>query len=223
MKRSLFSMLLAIAAVVPVVAAEVETGDPGGYFTEGNTCASACDECCSEKFLGFVAPTSTCHADYISPMTNPVFFEDPRTLSEIRVIFVHHGIPVRAPFNGGSIQLLAAQVRAALTDRLSIIATKDGYFWMPDNLPIPANDGWADVSAGLKYNLYVGDCYNSIVSAGATYELPVGSQRTLQGNGDGEFNIFLTGGARVGESGHVLSAAGIRLPVDGTQETQMAY
>ena len=45
-------------------------------------------------------------------MTNPVFFEDPRTLTEARMIFFQHKVPAAA--GGGDVQLYAVQLRAAL-------------------------------------------------------------------------------------------------------------
>ncbi len=194
-------------------------------YSACDTC-EMCESCCTSergKLLGFIAPTSLCHSDYISPMTNPVFFEDPRTLSEIRFIAAHHQVPGTAPLAGGRINLVAAQIRAALTDRLSIVAAKDGYFWMSNDLPFAANDGWADIAAGLKYNLWIADNYDAILSGGLSYELPVGSTQTLQGNGDGEFNLYGSYGMRVGDRSHFLTAAGFRLPVDSSAESQMFY
>ncbi len=110
----------------------------------------------SNRLFGLIAPSDTCFADFVSPITNPLFFEDPRTLSEVRTIFANHWIPDSNPvFNGGNAQYLAVQARVALTERLSFIATKDGYIWLDSNneAVIPDNDGWADVAAGLKYNL----------------------------------------------------------------------
>ena len=81
---------------------------------------------CSDGFLlGLFAPTNACFNDFVSPMTNPTFFEDPRTLSEARLIFLNQKVPLTAL--GGDVQLFALQIRAALNDRVSIIATKDGY------------------------------------------------------------------------------------------------
>lgn len=156
-------------------------------------------------------------------MTNPVFFEDPRTLSELRFIFIDHQIPVLA---GGAIpssrlQVLAVQARAALTDDLSLIATKDGYIFPTAGAPL--DDGWADVSLGLKYNLWKDCCCLKILSVGATYELPVGSTRALQGNGDGEFNLFASYGALFGDTNHFLTTAGFRLPTDRAAENQVFY
>lgn len=62
-----------------------------------------------------------------------------------------------------------------------------------------------------------------IISVGVTYELPVGSTRTLQGNGDGEFLMYLTGGAQLGDASHWITTGGWRLPVDGTAESESIY
>ncbi|MEZ6047428.1 MAG: hypothetical protein R3C11_17970 [Planctomycetaceae bacterium] len=56
-----------------------------------------------------------------------------------------------------------------------------------------------------------------------TFELPVGTPRALQGNGDGEFHLFLTGGAEIMEGVHFLSGTGFRLPSDTTSESQSWY
>lgn len=79
-------------------------------------------------------------------MTNPVFFEDPRIQTEAKVLFIQQKIPLAA--GGNDAQLYAVQVQAALTDRLSIVADKDGYIVSQNPL---VQDGWADVAMGLKY------------------------------------------------------------------------
>ena len=45
----------------------------------------------------------------------------------------------------------------------------------------------------------------------------------MQGNGDGEFNLFVTGGTQLGDWWHFISAAGVRLPADATEENEVAY
>ncbi len=171
-----------------------------------------------ELLLGCFCPTSCCFDDWISPMTNPVFFEDPRTVTELRGIFIQHKVPQAA--GGGNIQLYAVQLRAALSDRLSIVAAKDGYI-VSDN-PL-VGDGWADVSLGLKYNL-IRDCSTeTLLSAGFAYELPSGTPRALQGNGDGEFHLYMTGGTEICCDWHWLSAFGLRLPADDNAEETSLY
>jgi hypothetical protein len=181
--------------------------------------ADLCDSCCRDSWtLNLLAPSDDCFTGFISPMTNPVYFEDPRTLTEARFIYAHHKVPLTA--GGGDIDLFAVQVRAAINDRLSIIATKDGY--MTSSNPL-IDDGWADINVGLKYNLRKNAHTQRILSAGATYELPVGSTRSLQGNGDGVFNLFLSGGAQLGSKSHWVSGAGLVLPADSAEESQWSY
>lgn len=180
----------------------------------------------SEKLFGLIAPSDTCFADFVSPISNPLFFEDPRTLTEVRTIFANHWIPDSNPvFNGGNAQYLAAQVRVALTERLSIVANKDGYIWLDSNneAAIPDEDGFADVAAGLKYNLLRDPASQTIVSAGLIYEIDVGTHDVFQGRGDGEFHLFATAGKAITPKAHWLTASGFRLPTDTTARSQMWY
>ncbi len=158
---------------------------------------------------------------FISPMTNPVFFEDPRTLTEARVIFMHQNVPNRPPLAGGDFQFLGVQARAALTERLSAVMTKSGYFL--GGAPAPIDDGWSDLSLGLKYNLYADPVAQQLVSLGINYELPVGSAQAQQGNGGGEFHAYVTGGTAVGELSHLISAFGWRMPGNPDAESQLMY
>ncbi|QDU79683.1 hypothetical protein Pla110_13970 [Polystyrenella longa] len=188
----------------------------GCGLSSGCECGIDCD--CNKKFMGCLQSTPCGWSDFISPITNPVFFEDPRTLSEARFMYINH----KTPRNIGSstIQVAALQVRAALTDRLSLIATKDGFIMSDFAL---VDDGWADIAAGLKYNLYKDVDQQRILSTGMTFEVPVGTSRSQQGNGDGEFHIFLTGGVEVAEGIHWLSGSGFRLPADTAAESQSWY
>lgn len=195
--------------------------DSAPSASDAPECDDCCNDwCCKEPLLGIIQATDTRWANFISPMTNPVFFEDPRTLSEARLIFAEHHVPSLA---GGAIpasdlQVLALQLRAALTENLSLIATKDGYiFASPDS---PLDDGWADVSLGLKYNLFKDVESQRILSVGSTYELPIGSRQALQGNGSGEFNLFAAYGQQIGDWNHFLTTAGVRLPTDKSMKTR---
>lgn len=167
---------------------------------------------------GLIWPSDHNFDDFISPMTNPLFFEDPRTLTEARIIFANHRVP--SAVGGGQAQLYAVQLRAALTENLSFIATKDGFI-ISDN-PI-INDGFADVAAGLKYNIYKDAANQEIISVGATFDIPIGSSNAFQGNGDGEFHLFATGGAEFLPYWHYLTGSGFRLPTDRSAESSVWY
>lgn len=198
--------------------------------------AVACDSDCGKDGLGLLdclqgvlKPSDYCFDDFISPMINFVFFEDPRNVTELRPIYVNHWVPPTVG-NGisadGNIQLFAAQFRVKLTDRLSLIAVKDGFI-VDDTrgtLGTLLSDGWADVTAGLKYNLIRDAQKGRLLSIGGTYELPIGSTRSLQDIGDGEFHVFATGGQRLaGGNAHLLSSVGYRFPVDNDIQTSALH
>lgn len=191
-----------------------DNGSSGDCYD--NYCPSSCSS--SDWFSCPIQPSNHCFDDFISPMSNPVYFEDPRNLSEARVIFLNHKVPNAA--GGGDVQLYALQIRAALTDRLSLIATKDGYIVSQNPL---IDDGWADVAAGLKYNLFSDPYAQQLLSAGIVYEAPAGTHDALQGNGDGTFDIFLTGGAQICPNGHWIGAAGLVQPVNTGDESTWSY
>lgn len=185
-------------------------------------CDGGCDSLGKHRSLfgyGIIKPGEKAFNDFISPMTNPVFFEDPRNLTEVRFIFINNNLP--GALGGNSVQVYAAQVRLALTERLSLIATKDGFIYSQfDDVIEP---GFADIAAGLKYNLYRDPYAGRLLSTGFTFEIPLGSTRSLQGNGDGEFNFFLTGATRLGRRMHYISGGGFRIPVDSDAENRIFY
>ena len=185
---------------------------------------SACDTCGGsgflDKLLAVVQPSDHCFDRFISPISNPLFFEDPRTLTEARFIFVDHNIP--GATLGGNAQYFALQVRVAVTDRLSIVANKDGYVRTNTDV-LPDDEGWADIAAGLKYNVLWDLDTPSVWSVGAIYEITAGSRDILQGNGDGEFHLFLSGTRQLGCYTNWMTGTGFRLPVNTNKGSQMFY
>lgn len=178
------------------------------------------------RLLNLFARSDYAFGDFISPASNPLLFEDPRTLTEIRFHFANQWIPSNNPvFQGGSVQVVAAQIRVALTQRLSIIATKDGYIWLnPANPAVPDSQGFADVALGLKYNLFRNPDSQTIVSVGGTFELDSGAHRVFQGRGDGEFHLFTSAGKSFFDGiAHWVSGSGLRLPTDTEARSSMLY
>ena len=72
-------------------------------------------------------PTGDWLDQTISPVTNPIFFEDPAIRTEIRPLFMHHRIDRDFATGAGEVNLYALQLRYAVTGRLAINATKDGF------------------------------------------------------------------------------------------------
>jgi hypothetical protein len=169
--------------------------------------------------LSRIVPSDHCFDGFISPMTNPVFFEDPRTLTEVRSIYAYQNVPNRT--GGGDIDLFTEQLRVALNDYVSIIVPKDGY--ITSNNPL-IKDGWADVSGGLKIN-FLRDVENQrLASAGIVYEIPVGSHQALQGtSGGGDWDLFFSGGAQIGCDWHYLTTTGITIADDPNKNSEFWY
>ena len=86
-------------------------------------------------------------------------------------------------------QLYALELRLALTERLGIIASKDGYADADFDAVLTEEDGFANISIGLKYAVHSDPARQSIVSVGLEYEPPSGDLETsgvsLQGRGQG--------------------------------------
>ena len=168
--------------------------------------------------FGLIRPTDTRFNNFITPVSNPVFFEDPRNTSEARGLFINHTIP--GSLGGKQAQVYAMQLRASLTENLSFIATKDGYIVSQNPL---LDDGFADVAAGLKYLFYKDAESQTLLSGGLTYALPIGSTQSLQGRCSGEFNIFANAGTEFLPNWHYVTATGFRLPSDSQLGNQIWY
>ena len=167
-------------------------------------------------------PLQSDHAfdGFVSPLTNPAFFEDPRSLTELRFWVMNQLIPESNALDGGDFQVYALQARLALTERLSFIAVKDGYISLQPDAVVPDTDGWADVAAGLKYALVRNPQKQFLLSAGFTYEIDLGTHRVFQGTGDGIWNPFLSAGWEFYPRTHYLTTFAYRLPNNTTDNSQ---
>lgn len=177
---------------------------------------------CGAALLALCAATATAKetGDWkdqaISPVANPLFFESPLIQSELRPIYIYHNIA--NDFIGGFAQVFALQARWAVNDRLAIIATKDGYVQIRSKVPSLNHDGWADIAAGVKYAL-IDDVENQfILTPGVKFEFPWGEEDALQGNGDGEINVFVSA-MKGWDKFHLTGSFGARLPLDMDEET----
>lgn len=183
----------------------------------------------------YAADTSASWLDNtISPVANPIYFEDAKINSEVHPVYMFHTLPDTFYFQGGhvplggDVQVIALQARYAINDRLAFIATKDGYieFQPEHNNGLKTLDhhyGFADVAAGLKYALIDDRDDQFLLTPGFTITLPVGSTDVYQGYGGGEWNGFVS--AEKGWNDfHVLANLGFDVPDNFAEQTaQMHY
>jgi hypothetical protein len=123
---------------------------------------------------------------FISPVSNPFLFEDPRALTEVRPLFLFQQVPGRQPdFHGGHITFFGAQARVAFTDRWSLVISKFGGIAVDPHEPSPfhSTTGFAEIWLAPKFTFYRGEETCSVAAAGLQFQIPAGSQNTFQNTG----------------------------------------
>ncbi len=125
--------------------------------------------------------------NFASPVTNPFFFEDPRSLTEVRPIFIYQQTPTRNPiFHGGDVEFFGLQARLALTERWSIVMNKFGLTWMEPHVGTPdfqTHDGFSEILIGPKYTFLRSESTGTVGAVGLTFDLPVGDRHVFQDTG----------------------------------------
>lgn len=156
------------------------------------------------------------------PISNPTLFDLALPTTNVHAIAMFHSLPnyVNSTIGplpmGGDVQVYALQFEIALTERFSIVATKDGYVDInPDATPLWSDtSGFANVAAGAKYAFILNPERGLAVSGSATVELPVGNHEVFQGEGDGSINLILSG-LQMWNGLELAGGTGINLPFDG--------
>lgn len=181
---------------------------------------------------------------YVAPVSSPTINETPYITTEVRPIYAHHEIPDDF-MGGGDVDVIAVQLRAAITDRLGFIATKDG--WMDIDwdanpkgrtvgapLDLQSDDGFLNLAFGFKYAVLAMPETNSLLTVGARYEAPTGGLKTrvnqapalgrvrLQGQGDGLVDLFLSGAHTFGKLG-AQASLGTQLACDTDMDTSFLH
>jgi len=148
----------------------------------------------------------------ISPVSLPTINEEPRIATEVRPFFIYTSISDDFVTGGGHYAVAAVQARLAITDRLAFIASKDGYIWLRPDHVVADDEGFANISFGLKGAVIRDEESALIASVGLRYDAPWGNRDVLQGRGDGALNPFLTVAKGFGDL-HVQGYTGPRLAI----------
>jgi hypothetical protein len=160
---------------------------------------------------------------FTAPIGMPYLFEEPFINTGASAWAIWHDLPESSVFEGGEIRALALQVRVALTDRLALIATKDGYIEVrPDLDLLDTEKGWGDLGFGFKYALIDDPERGFILTPSLRYEVTQGSHDVYQGNGEGMWTPAISAGLRLGPT-TLTSSIGATLPVDGDAESSLAF
>jgi len=162
------------------------------------------------------------------PISNPTLFDLALPGTNVHPIFIYHGLPDRMntiqSVNGGSVpvggdvQVYALQFEIALNDRLSIVATKDGYVDFNADETLSSESGFANLGAGLKYAFIRDDASRTALSGTMTFEIPTGNSDVFQGEGDGAVNLILNG-LKLIDDWQFAGSIGAQIPFSDEQST----
>lgn len=157
---------------------------------------------------------------FASPVSSPFLAEDPRSLTEIKPLFIYQNVPSDNPFTkGGSIEYFGVQARLALTERWSIVLTKfGGIAFQPDDKSFSSDEsGFAEIWVGPKFTFLRDETHNTAAAVGLNFQIPKGSEKVFQDTGSltlapyfsfaksfgrlpqgwGNFNIMSTSGVAI--------------------------
>ncbi len=158
------------------------------------------------------------------PISNPTLFDLALPGTSVHPIFIHHGLPDQISAGGGKVNLggdvevYALQFEIALNERLSIVATKDGYIDMNYDDTLNDQSGFANLGAGLKYAFILDPVSQTALSGTLTLELPTGNSDVIQGEGEGAVNLILNG-LKLIDDWQFAGSAGLQIPFSDEQST----
>lgn len=183
---------------------------------------------CPQWFPDFSCEREARFPGFVAPGVMPYLFEDPFTTTGLSFWGAWHQFPRSSVFQGGEAGLVALQARVAITDRLSFIATKDGFVMIyPDNPLLYQSSGAVDLAAGLKYELVRMPESQFVLSPIVRFEAPIGSPRAYQGVGHGAALPSVSFGKGFGELGardlHLLGDIGVFIPFNSAHNSSYLW
>jgi hypothetical protein len=184
-RRVLGSVILVLAAIGFALPASAEGGDDD----------------CPTWLPDFKCDRKARFDGMVQPMSMPFIFEDPFITTGANLVGIWNRAKENGDFQEADIGVLALQLRVALTDRLALIATKDGFTMINYDTKIrdiqgappsraavlPDDSGFMNMTLGFKYAMIVDEENRFILSPAIRYEIPLGNDEVLQGHGDGIF------------------------------------
>jgi hypothetical protein len=158
---------------------------------------------------------------FISPVTNPFYFEDPRSLTEVRPIFIHEQSPSSTPFfAGGPIDYAGLQARLAVTERLSFIVSELGWLWIDPHAPsgeFERANGFAELHLGPQFTIIRNEQTGTLLAGGLQFEIADGPARVFQSTGNLSLTPYASFGQQFGASTfgrfHFLNTTGFEFGI----------
>src|SRR5262249_1651528 len=134
---------------------------------------------------------------------------DPRAVTELWPIFETTRVSAFPPLPSGNIQLYAAGLNVALSDRLSIGLNQGGY--AVSHFSDKNREGWLNLGGFAQYTLIEDVPNQFLLTAGMRLEVPTGEADVFQGHGPAHLAPYVTVGKEFGDF-HVLATGGYQFP-----------
>jgi hypothetical protein len=188
-------------------------GGSRGWFAGGHGAFNS--DCLAGRYSSF--QSDHCFDNFVSPMTNPFLFEDPRALTEIRPIFMYQKYPGdNSFFTTGDAQFYGLQARVALTDRWSIVMHKLG--WVvnsPGSLALaPDDSGLSELWIGPKWTFLRSESTRTVGALGLNIEIPLGSSQVFQDTGSTALTPYISMAQEVIPHLNLMGTFGYRFALD---------
>ncbi|HJZ59869.1 MAG TPA: hypothetical protein VKE74_33315, partial [Gemmataceae bacterium] len=160
--------------------------------------------------------------DFVSPISNPFLAEDPRSLTELRPIFLWQTIPgTQYLYHGGNITFFGTQARVSFSDRFSVVMHKLGGLSInPGGSSfVPGETGMAEIWLGPKFTFWRDPDAQTIAAAGLQFQLPIGSSGVFQNTGNLGLVPYVSYGRCLGETNwgrvNLIDVAGYHFGTNG--------
>jgi hypothetical protein len=171
-----------------------------------------------------------CFDNFASPVTNPFLFEDPRSLTEFKPIFMFQSTPLsNITFHGGDIEYAGIQGRVAITEQWSIVMSELGSVWMEPHQTFNgfhSHEGLSELRIGPKYTFFRCENSGTVAAAGLNFDIPIGSKDVFQDTGTLSLEPYISVAQNFGRSSYgsfnVMNTTGYSVAVDN-QRTDFLF
>ncbi|MBM4069833.1 MAG: transporter [Planctomycetes bacterium] len=120
---------------------------------------------------------------FAAPVSFPFYATPPQATTEAKVLFLYDDVlPNQQAFPNADNFFLGGQLRLAVTDWLTLEVNKLGGMWVrPPGAG--TRSGFSELWLGPKFTLIKNENSGSILAAGLTFQVPVGSANIVQHTG----------------------------------------
>jgi hypothetical protein len=152
-----------------------------GLFCCGPACGTT--SCCSRCLF----ESDHCFDEFISPVTNPFLFLDPRSLTQVRPIIMYQATPhSNNVFHGGSAEFFGVEASLAITERWSIIINRlGGVAIQPGNndAGVRSDGGFSEVWLTPQWTFLRSESTKTLMATGVVFQIAGGSGSVFQDTG----------------------------------------